>query len=59
MNVLKNTYSTSVHQGIYQKLIKCFSKNIPFHIISNIINEEDLELVIVELLKIKTLKMRR
>ena len=35
-------YSPSLHQDLYQKLIKCFSIYIPIHIISNILNEEDV-----------------
>ena len=38
-----NIYSPSLHQDLYQKLIKCFSNYIPIHIISNILNEEDLD----------------
>ena len=41
-------YSPSLHQDIYQKLIKCFSNYIPIHIISNILNEEDVDVVIEE-----------
>ena len=39
-------YSPSLHQDLYQKLFKCFSNYIPFHIIANILNEEDMDLVI-------------
>ena len=39
-------YSPSLHRDLYQKLIKCFSNSIPIHIISNILNEEDIEIVI-------------
>ena len=39
-------YSPSLHQDLYQKLIKCFSNYIPIHIIPNILNEEDLDVVI-------------
>ena len=46
-------YSPSLHQDIYQKLIKCFSNYIPFHIIPNILNEEDLDKVIEELVNNK------
>ena len=42
-------YSTSLHQDLYQKLINCFSKDIPLHIIPNILNEEDLVVVIEEI----------
>ena len=36
-------YSPSLHQDLYQKLIKCFSNHIPIHIIQNILNEEDID----------------
>ena len=42
-------YSPSLHQDLYQKLIKCFSNYIPIHIIPNIRNEEDINLVIEEI----------
>ena len=32
-------YSASLHQDLYQKLNKCFSKSIPINIIPNILNE--------------------
>ena len=41
-------YSPSLHQDLYQKLIKCFSNYIPIHIIPNILNEEDIDIVIEE-----------
>ena len=41
-------YSPSLHQDLYQRIIKCFSNHIPIHIISNILNEEDLDIVIEE-----------
>ena len=43
-------YSPSLHQDLYQKLIKCFSNHIPIHIIPNILNEEDIDLVIEEVI---------
>ena len=46
-------YSASLHQGLYQKLIECFSNHIPIHIIPNILNEEDIEIVIEEIVKNK------
>ena len=46
-------YSPSLHQDIYQKLIKCFSNYIPIHIIPNILNEEDIDVVIEEIVDIK------
>ena len=39
-------YSPSLHQDLYQKLIKYFSNYIPIHIIPKILNEEDIDLVI-------------
>ena len=38
-------YSPSLHQDLYQKLVKCFNDYIPFHIIPNIFNEEDIDIV--------------
>ena len=46
-------YSPSLHQDLYQKLIKCFSKYIPSHIITNILNEEDIDVVIEEIVNNK------
>ena len=42
-------YSPSLHQDLYQKLIKCFSNYIPIHIIPNILNEADIDIVIDEI----------
>ena len=42
-------YSPSLHQDLYQKLINCFINYIPFHIIPNILNEEDIDIVIEEI----------
>ena len=42
-------YSPSLHQDLYQKIIKRFSKYKPIQIITNILNEEDLDLVIEEI----------
>ena len=46
-------YSPSLHQDLYQKLIKCFSKYIPIHIIPNNLNEEDIDIVIEEVVNNK------
>ena len=46
-------YSLSLHQDIYQNLIECFSIYIPTHIIPNILNEEDIDLVIEEIVNNK------
>ena len=43
-------YSPSLHQDLYQKLNKCFSNYIPIHIIPNILNEEDIDIVIEEII---------
>ena len=45
-------YSPSLHQDLYQKLIKCFNNYIPIHIISNILNE-DLDILIEEIVNNK------
>ena len=39
-------YSPSLHQDLYQKLIKCFSIYIPIIIIPNILNDKDIDMVI-------------
>ena len=46
-------YSPSLHQDLYQKLIKCFSNYIPIYIIPNILNEEDIDIVIEEVINNK------
>ena len=46
-------YSPSLHQDLYQKLIKCVSNYIPIHIIPNILNEEDIDIVIEEIVNKK------
>ena len=46
-------YSPSLHQKLYQKLIKCFSNHIPIHIIPKILNEEDIDIVIEEVINNK------
>ena len=46
-------YSPSLHQDLYQKLIICFSIYIPILIISNILNEEDIDIVIDEIVNKK------
>ena len=42
-------YSTSLHQDLYQRLIKCFTNYIPIHIIPNILNEEGIDILIDEI----------
>ena len=46
-------YSPSLHQDLYQKLIKCFNNYIPKHIISNILNEELTDVVFEEIVNNK------
>ena len=46
-------YSPSLHQALYQKLIKCFSNCIPIHIIPNILKENDIDIVIEEIVNNK------
>ena len=46
-------YSPSLHQELYQKLIKCFSNYIPIHIIPNILKENDIDIVIEEIVNNK------
>ena len=46
-------YSPSLHQDLYQKLFICFSNYVPIHIIPNIWNEEDIDIVIDELVNNK------
>ena len=46
-------YSPGFHQDLYQKLIKCFNNYVPIHIIPNILNEEDVDVVIEEIVNNK------
>ena len=46
-------YSSSLHQGLYQKLIKCFSNYIPIPIIPDNLNEDDIDVVIGEIVNNK------
>ena len=46
-------YSPSLHQDLYQKLLECFSNYIPFHIIPNILKENDIDIVIDEIVNNK------
>ena len=39
--------------SLHQKLIKCFSNYIPIHIISNILNEDDIDIVTDEIMNKK------
>ena len=49
-------YSTSLHQHLYQNIIKCFSNYIPIHINPNILNEEDKDVVIEEIVNNKDIE---
>ena len=42
-------YSPSLHQNLHQSLNKCFSNYIPIHIIPNIFNEEEIDVIIEEI----------
>ena len=46
-------YSPSLHQNLHQKIIKSFNSYIPVHIIPNILNEKDNDLVIEDIVKTK------
>ena len=46
-------YSPSLHQDLYQKIIKCFNNYIPINIIINILNEENTDIVIEEIVNSK------
>ena len=49
-------YSPSLHRNLYQKIIICFDKFIPIHIIQNNDNEEDNDLIFEEVIDNKILK---
>ena len=46
-------YSPSLHQDLYQEIIEGFSNYIPFHIIPNLLNEEDIDVVFKEIVNNK------
>ena len=46
-------FSPSLHQDLYQKLFKCFSNYIPIHIIPNILNDENIDVIIDEIVNNK------
>ena len=46
-------YSQSLRQDLYQRLNKCFSNYVPIHIIPNISNEKDIDVVIEEIVNNK------
>ena len=49
-------YWPSVHQDICQKIIKYFSNYIPNHILANIVNDENLDVVYNEIVNDKDFK---
>ena len=49
-------YSPSLHQGLYHKLIKSSSNYIPIHIVPNMLNEEDIDVVIDDIVNNKDYK---
>ena len=58
LNIIKEydkiyIYSPSLHQDLYQKFINCFINYIPIHIIPNILNEADIDIVIDEIINNK------
>ena len=48
--------SPSLHQDLYQKSIKCFTNYVPIHIIPNILNEKDFDIVNEEIVKDKNFR---
>ena len=46
-------YSPSLHQDLYQKIVKYFCNYIPIHIIPNILNETDIDIVTEEIVNNK------
>ena len=58
LNIIKEydkiyIYSPSLHQDLYQKLIKGFTNFIPFPIIPNILNQPNIDIVSEEIVKNK------
>ena len=51
-------YSPSLHQNLNQKLLKCFKNFIPIHIITNILNEENIDITFEEIVKKKLSKFK-
>ena len=49
-------YSPSLHQDLYQKIIKCFSNYIPINIIRNILNQKYIDLIFEEIVNNKDFK---
>ena len=48
-----NIHSPSLHQDLYQKVIKCFLNYVPIKIILNILSAEDIDVVIDEIVNKK------
>ena len=46
-------YSTSLHQYLYHRIIKCFSIYISINIIATILNEEGIDVLIDEIVNIE------
>ena len=46
-------YSPSLHQELYQRLIKCFNNYLAIHIIPKVLNEEGFDKVIDQVVKNK------
>ena len=42
-------YSPSLYQNFFKEIFKCITDYIPIHIIPNILNEEDIDIVIEEI----------
>ena len=53
MNTLKYTFTHQVYFKIFIKLIKCFSNYKSIHIIPNILNEEDIDLIFEDIVNDK------
>ena len=49
--IKKCIYSPSLQQDLFEKLTKCFFNYIPFNILPNILNEENIDVVIEEIVK--------
>ena len=46
-------YSPIFHQLLYEKIIKCLRNYIPIHIFTNIVNEENFDIVVEEIVNDK------
>ena len=52
-----NIYSPSLRQDLYRNSKKCFGNYIRINIIQNNLNEEDIDILFAEVIKIKNLKI--